>query len=90
MARRKKSAKDITEQSQRIQRRIWEDWANASSEQRLQTLQNRMNRVTSAARRYKDNINRAINPMASQGVPLYNEKYERKVSQSTYMGLSNG
>ena len=90
MARRKKSAKEITEQSQRIQRKIWEAWAQTGNNNRLQTLQNRMNRVSGASRRYKDNINRAVNPMASQGVPLYGEQYERKMSQRVYMGLSNG
>lgn len=75
MARRK-SLNDIIEQSRRIQ---------------LQTNNPaRVERVARAAGRYRANINRALNPWASQGVPLYGRDLNRKVARSTYMGLNAG
>ncbi|MBR4533895.1 MAG: hypothetical protein IKO85_05060 [Bacteroidaceae bacterium] len=75
MARRK-SLNDIMEQNRRIQSQT----SNAA----------RIERVASATRRYSRNINNALNPLASQGVPMYGKSLDRKVSRSTYMGLNAG
>lgn len=72
MARRK-SIRDIILQNYRIQS-VTSDPA-------------RIDRVAGIARRYKENINRTINPFARQGVPGDPDK---KVSRRVYMGLNAG
>lgn len=76
MARRK-SIGDITAQSYRIQSALGAQGGNTS----------RIERVARIAGRYRNNINRAINPWASQGIPADNN---RKVSRRVYMGLNAG
>ena len=73
---RLKSLNDIMEQSRRIQ-------SQTSNAERIE-------RVARATARYRSNINRAVNPWASQGVPMDARALDRKVARSTYMGLNAG
>lgn len=72
---RRKSVDDIEAQSRRLQ-----TLANS------QGRGDRVDRIASIAGRYRGNINRAINPLYSMGVPMYGET-SRRVPRSVYMGL---
>lgn len=90
---RKKSAQDIYDQSYKLLTEIaTRAYNKASDKQNYLDKQSeaRLDKVASITRRYKENINRKLNPWASQGVPMENSAFATKVSRSTYMGLSAG